>query len=79
MNGFGNETDSLTGRVSYSQSRTQITQYILRGTPGHFRYERGMCEGSYTLETYGLKSEREELQVVTNQVRRESLDILISK
>ena len=69
MNGIGNETESARAHLSYMQSRAQITQYILRGRPGHFRYERGMCEGSYTLETYGYKSEGEELQVVTNQVK----------
>lgn len=65
--GIGNASHIGHGKLNYIQSRTSISQYILRGNQNHLRLERGINEGSYTMDTYGFTSQDEEMQLITNQ------------
>lgn len=67
---MGNATEIGRTHLKYLQSRSSTTKYIMRGSPGNFRFERGVSEGSYIVDTYGFRSEGEEVKTVTNQVMR---------
>ena len=70
QSGVGNATNTGRGKLEYLQSRTSVSQYILRGDQHHLRFERGINEGSYVMNTYGYISQGEEIQLITNQVKK---------